>query len=444
MLPGIKLPQALQRFIVRVCYPVLAVLLIVTAIPTWESRTSWNTLVFYTILSLVVSFLAIKTPNVVITLNNAVTFSAILLYGTWAGVWCATIESLIIAFLFRSGVSKILANAGQLLSTVWIVGWTHEWLLRTALPPVLADLLLGLLYFAVNTLLCSLGIAYFSKLRTWTVAKSLVKSGTCTYVLVMVLGGIGARLMESHGIASLLPVLVMFLAMRIIFQQYFHNLNRLQQKMDEVRRLNDTILAAMAASIDARDPYTHGHSYRVAYWGRELARALGLAKKEADEVYYGGILHDIGKIGIEDNILKKEGKLSREEYHKIKQHPVIGYHIVKQAGVFPELLPAIRHHHERYDGKGYPDGLSGQEIPLIARILALSDAFDAMVSDRPYRKGVPVEHALQIIRDNAGTQFDQALAEIFVRLVRSYSKEQLEEVFRQSGQTNVKLSEGAS
>ncbi|UFJ40014.1 HD-GYP domain-containing protein [Brevibacillus humidisoli] len=275
-------------------------------------------------------------------------------------------------------------------------------------------------------------------------AKSLIKDGTLTYVLVMVHGGIGARLIEYYGAPSLLPILVTFVIISIVFHQYFNNLNSLQQKMDEVKHLNDSILTAMAASIDARDPYTHGHSYRVAYWGRELATAIGLSKKEADEVYYGGILHDIGKIGIEDDILNKEGKLSKEEYHKIQQHPVIGYHIVKQAGVFPELLPAIRNHHERVDGKGYPDGLGGTEIPLIARILAISDAFDAMVSDRPYRKGVPVDQALQIIKENAGTQFDAVLAETFVRLVRRYSKEQLEEVFRQSGQINIRLTEGAS
>jgi putative nucleotidyltransferase with HDIG domain len=150
-----------------------------------------------------------------------------------------------------------------------------------------------------------------------------------------------------------------------------------------------------------------------------------------EEVYFGGILHDIGKIGIRDEILNKKGKLSPEEYEKIKQHTVIGYEIVKQAGVFDELLPAIRSHHERLDGTGYPDGLRGDEIPLIARILAISDAFDAMVADRPYRKGLPVEEALQEIQRGAGKQFDAELAGHFIRVVRQLPRGELERLLRQ-------------
>ncbi|MBO8164336.1 MAG: HD-GYP domain-containing protein [Brevibacillus sp.] len=436
--------HTLQGFVVRYCYPLLAFFIVAFAVPAWESRENWDVLIVYTLLSIFVSFTAIRTANFVITLNNAVTFSAVLLYGTWTAIWCAVIEILIIAFLFRSAIPKFLANAGQMLSTVWIVGMVHQWLASLQLPSMLTDTALVFVYFLINTALCSFAISYFSGVKTIHVAKSLVQDGTLTYVLVMVLGGIGARLIEVFGAPALFPILVTFVIMSIVFHQYFNNLNSLQQKMEEIKHLNDSILLAMASSIDARDPYTHGHSYRVAYWGRQLARAIGLSRTEAEQVYYGGILHDIGKIGIEDGILNKEGKLSKEEYHRIKQHPVIGYHIVKQAGVFEELLPAIRHHHERVDGKGYPDGLSGTEIPLIARIIAVTDAFDAMVSNRPYRKGVPVEQALQIIKENAGTQFDADLADTFIRLVKRYSKEELEEVFRNSGQNNIKITEGAS
>jgi putative nucleotidyltransferase with HDIG domain len=258
----------------------------------------------------------------------------------------------------------------------------------------------------------------------------MLKSYSMTYLLIMVVGVLGTRLVAVYGWLALLPSLIAFIFISIVFHNYVDGLHKIEQKMGEVKSLNDSFLTAMAAAIDARDPYTHGHSKRVAFWGRELAAAVGLAKKQIDEVYFGGILHDVGKIGIEDAILNKEGKLTPEEFDRIKQHPVIGYEIVKQSGVFAELLPAIRSHHERIDGKGYPDGLQGDNIPVIARILAISDAFDAMVSDRPYRRGLSIEAALQQIRDGAGSQFDADYAVKFIELLNGYSKVELESLIR--------------
>nr|WP_241254581.1 HD-GYP domain-containing protein [Brevibacillus sp. SYP-B805] len=249
----------------------------------------------------------------------------------------------------------------------------------------------------------------------------------------MLLGGVGSRFVSAFGLQSLIPLGVFFIIIRLVFHQYFDNLNKLEQKVEEIKSLNHSFLTALAASIDARDPYTSGHSQRVAHWGREIANAIGLPKDQADKVYFGGILHDIGKIGIEDGILNKEGNLSDDEFERIKQHTVIGYDIVKQAGVFEELLPAVRSHHERIDGKGYPDGLRGEEIPLVARILAIADAFDAMVSNRPYRQGMPVELALLQIEQGAGTQFDSHLAKEFVRLVRQIPEDELNRILGQGG-----------
>lgn len=229
-----------------------------------------------------------------------------------------------------------------------------------------------------------------------------------------------------------------------MFHQYYNSIEKLHYKVEEVKKLNASFLTAMAASIDARDPYTHGHSHRVAFWGREIAKELGLSPQEVEQVYHGGILHDIGKIGIEDDILNKEGKLTAEEYEKIKEHPVIGYEIIKQAGVFEELLPAIRWHHERIDGMGYPDGLKGEEIPLMARILAVSDAFDAMVSNRPYRDGLPIEVALQMIEENMGSQFDEKIARAFLQLVNRYPREELDAIIKHTGKTHQEILQGAS
>jgi len=173
---------------------------------------------------------------------------------------------------------------------------------------------------------------------------------------------------------------------------------------------------ALAEAVDAKDQYTRGHSQRVAEYARDLARAAGYDDGFVELVFMTGTLHDVGKIGVPDHVLHKDGKLTDEEFEMVKLHPELGEKIVSQIATLGDTLPGIRHHHERYDGGGYPDGLAGDDIPLIARILAVADTFDAMTSDRPYRKGMPVDIALTEIARTAGTQFDPSLASLFVLL----------------------------
>jgi len=175
---------------------------------------------------------------------------------------------------------------------------------------------------------------------------------------------------------------------------------------------------ALAAAVDAKDPYTHGHSDRVAKFASELASYVGASATEIDLIHRCGTLHDVGKIGVPDAILSKPGRLEPEEFRSMQTHPVLGEFIVSKVPQLRELLPGVRHHHERYDGKGYPDGLSGQNIPLIARFLAIADTYDAMTSDRPYRAGLDQEVALCEIEKGAGTQFDPELAPAFAAMMR--------------------------
>ncbi|MFM1651313.1 HD-GYP domain-containing protein [Brevibacillus sp. B_LB10_24] len=428
MRPNIDIRRTLVSLLVRVGYPMAGLAILYTALPYWETREHWGTLIGYTVLTIICTFAPVSTYNARLTLNNAVLFSGILLYGSWIAVWCAILEILIVSSLVRSSVSKAAANAGQMLITVWFASLVRDWMFGAfdASWWVVLDLILILIYWLANTCLVAVGISYFFHAPWLETMTRMVKTGTTTYILLMLIGGLGARLVSAYGIYAFIPLLAQIIAISIVFHRYFGGMKKLEH-------LNDSFLVTLAASIDARDPYTHGHSYRVAHWAREISHVLGLGKAQVDEIYYGGILHDIGKIGIEDEILKKEGKLSKEEYAKIQQHPVIGYQIVRQAGVFDELLPAIRSHHERIDGKGYPDGLRGAEIPLAARILAISDAFDAMVSDRPYRKGIPVEVALERIEEASGTQFDANIAEKFVNIIRNYPPEEFEIIMNKKG-----------
>lgn len=430
-----------KGFVVQVGFVLAAISIFYTSLPAWEPRETWGVLFAYTLLTIFSCFAPIRYSKTILTVNNAVIFSGILLYGLEVGVWAAVIEALIIAFLVRFNLLKTLINSGQLLMTIWTVAVVNEWLGRWELSPILSDLLLAVLYWFVNLILCGLGISYFYRTSWFATIRDMARGFTSTYLLLMVLAGIGARLFESYGVLALIPMLIALLTISFVFHQYYESVQKLQQKVEEVKNLNHGFLTTMAAAIDARDHYTSGHSMRVAHWGREIARQIGLPPEKVEEVYFGGILHDIGKIGIEDEILNKQGKLTPEEYDKIKQHTVIGYEIVKKAGMFHELLPAIRSHHERFDGKGYPDGLAGEEIPLIARILAVSDSFDAMVADRPYRKGLPLEVALQEIRRGAGTQFDPELAHHFVHIINQLPPGELEGMLGQQDSPEVPLKE---
>ena len=177
-------------------------------------------------------------------------------------------------------------------------------------------------------------------------------------------------------------------------------------------------IQALAAAVDAKDPYTQGHSQRVAEYAVALAGRAGLTADEVALVHMTGTLHDVGKIGVPDAILKKPGRMDDEERRVMETHPALGEVIVRKAPKLAAALPGVRHHHERWDGGGYPDGLAGEQIPLLARILALADTFDAMTSDRPYRKGLSWDTALGEVARGAGTQFDPSLAPLFVSLMR--------------------------
>ena len=174
---------------------------------------------------------------------------------------------------------------------------------------------------------------------------------------------------------------------------------------------------ALANAIDAKDKYTHGHSTRVAFLSREIAKEAGLSDDECAQVYFAALLHDVGKIGIRDEVINKTGKLTDEEFEHIKTHTTQGSQILASIRHSPYLSVGAHYHHERYDGRGYPEGLAGEEIPVIARIIAVADAYDAMTSDRSYRNALSNEKVRDEIVKGIGKQFDKKYAEILLRLM---------------------------
>jgi len=176
-------------------------------------------------------------------------------------------------------------------------------------------------------------------------------------------------------------------------------------------------LSALTSAIDAKDSYTHGHSKRVTELSVDLGKEVALTKSELEDIRLAGMLHDIGKIGIPENILNKPGRLTNDEFEVIKSHPDLGIRILTKVEFLSAVIPMILHHHERYDGRGYPMGLKGENIPLCARIIAIADTFDAMTSDRPYRKAMDISSALAEIAHCKGSQFDPDIAEAFVKMM---------------------------
>lgn len=193
----------------------------------------------------------------------------------------------------------------------------------------------------------------------------------------------------------------------------------LKDTYDKLEKAYLESIETLRYTVEAKDAYTRGHSDRVSAYSVLLGEKLGLSEKELNDLKIGGLFHDIGKIGVPDSILLKDSKLTDDEYSEIKNHPAIGAHILSNATIFSDIIPIVKHHHERFDGFGYPGKLKGEEIPYLARITAVADAFDAMTSKRTYRNSLPLDIVKAEIEKCKGTQFDPECADAFLDILNS-------------------------
>jgi len=192
---------------------------------------------------------------------------------------------------------------------------------------------------------------------------------------------------------------------------------QLSDSVDELQRAYTATLEAFSGMLDARDSETEGHSQRVVRCAVAIGKAMGISAEEMASLEVGALLHDIGKVGVSDQILRKNGPLTAEEWLEMRKHPEIGFGLTSRISFLDHASPIVRHHHERWDGTGYPDGLCGENIPLAARIFAVADSFDAMVSDRPYRRGLPLEQIIGELQRGTSTQFDPQVVDVFIPLL---------------------------
>lgn len=195
--------------------------------------------------------------------------------------------------------------------------------------------------------------------------------------------------------------------------------DELKDTYDKLERAYMESIQTLRYTVEAKDTYTRGHSDRVSEFSILIGKHLGLSNEDLKVLQIGGLFHDIGKIGVPDSILLKEGKLTDDEYSEIKNHPTIGAHILSNATIFQNIIPIVKHHHEKYDGNGYPSKLKGEDIPYFARIAAIADTFDAMTSKRTYRDALPLEVVIAEIERCKGTQFDPKLADVFLDILKN-------------------------
>lgn len=384
------------------------------------SQSNWPLLLGLTVAAAAFDLFRLEAPTgQSVTLTSAVRYVAILLGGAPLAVWVAALSQLTSAMILGNDLRRSLFNTSQVIITVTSAAYVFQALggdpssLSSSLLPALGASLTYLVVnsFCISTLFVLLQNKPF--LQTWS---GMLQSGLETYLVIQAVGLIAAFVVVGGGWAWAAFLLVLLALLQRVLSRYYGALKR-SAESSRLREVQDSMLSALVAALDARDPYTRGHSARVSHVAGLLAQEIGLDPKRREDLKYASLLHDVGKIGIPDATLRKDGPLSPAERALMMEHPVRGIQILQRVNVSPNVMPAIKHHHEWYNGGGYPEGIKGDMIPLEARIIAVADAFDAMTSDRPYRKGMPWSEAINRLNQGRSVQFDPILVDALVRIV---------------------------
>lgn len=377
-------------------------------------------LLFWTVLTIIVESLLIPLPNneMGVSVGSAINLASIVVGGPLIGTTSSFLGLLFRCFrvpeygythalntpyyvtIFNLSQSVVVTSAMGVIY-VGTGGRVGEFfLLQTILIVVVGTIF--------NTIIISGLISILDKQQFIRVWYSNIKGVFASAIAVGTIGIIIALAFISYGYGAVILFFGPLLLARYSFKLYI-----------ETRNLYLSTIQAFNSAMEAKDPYTSGHASRVEGYAIKLAESYGLSMDKVQNIKNAAILHDIGKIGINDNILHKATALTKKEYEEIMRHPSIGAEIISKVDFLKKISGIIKYHHERYDGKGYPDGLSGNDIPIEAYILSIADSYDAMTSDRPYRDALTKEEALHEIRNHAGTQFHPDLAEKFAEILNT-------------------------
>jgi len=407
--------ERLKPFIIYLSLLVLIAARIM--IVSWDT-TIWQrvtTILLFTCLAFFAEILPIRLPKYgEVTVGFAILMASILVLGTKASIWVAFLAYLFseLKGIFKKPFYKMLCNISVYVIMIGLSGFIYEFLggkpghidLYHNFFPIVV---LVFTYLLINVSLITIGFSILNGEHLLKIFSSNFKWALPNYLALAPLGILLAIIYINVGSPGILLFLVPLLIARHSFQLYMN-----------MRKVYLETIQALATTIEAKDPYTRGHSERVALYASIIAEEMNLPEDFLNILNFAALLHDIGKIGIPDEILNKPGKLSEDEFDKIKTHPVVGANIVENIDFLAQASSYIRFHHERQNGRGYPEGLNGEDIPLGAAILAVADAFDAMTSDRPYRKAWDMENTLCEIESNSGIQFRPDVVEALKKAVK--------------------------
>lgn len=373
----------------------------------------WLIFAFFLAISIFAEFIPVDLPMAgSITIGFPIDFVLILVYGPALAMLISAISAIISEVLEKkTSWYKIIFNASQYALSVGIAGIAYQYVggvvgFQNFFKYILAAALCALVYCFINLILVTLVIFLDRGGRIATIWRINFKDILSSYLAEAPIGFLMAIVYVEVGIFGILLFFLPLLLARRSFELY-----------TKMRKVYLDTIRALAAAIDAKDPYTKGHSERVAETSVALAQVLNLPGREIENIEYTALLHDIGKIGIADNILGKNSSLTDKEFDKIKEHTVMGAKIIEPVDFLKNSFEAIYHHHEKYNGAGYPDGLKEKDIPLSARIIAVADAYDAMGSDRPYRKKLNKDKILKELKDQSGKQFDPEIVKALISIL---------------------------
>ena len=374
----------------------------------------WWVLTFFIILNTIAEFMPVELPvggNV--TIGFPIDFVVILIYGPAFAI-CVTFMGEILGDIFNRKTIwyKTLFNASQYALSAGIAGIVYQGLGGVVGAANLSNYIVpaaicAISYFLINSNLFMIGFSLSEEVSILSVWEKQIRGAIVTYISLAPIGFIMALVYTSIGVWGIILFFFPLFLARRSFELY-----------TKMRKMYLETIRALAAAIDAKDPYTKGHSERVAETSVALAQELNLSGRDIENIEYTALLHDIGKIGIADSILGKKDSLTSQEFDKIKEHTIMGANIIEPIDFLKNSYWAIYHHHERYNGGGYPDGLKAKDIPLCARIIGVADAYDAMGSDRPYRKKLSKEKILKEFTEQSGKQFDPQIVNALMLILK--------------------------
>jgi len=409
--PG-AIASRLAWYLVPSFLAALPVLLALFGSPEVKQGTvdPWGIGIWFVLL-LVAEALPVPLPKGgTVTIASVLDVAAILLFGPWiAGALdlLSTIPAQLVLLRQRPGAA--LLNAGLYASTTILAGSAYLAAGGALGAPRVADfgpiLVAGALYFALNTGWVSLVLGARTREPARTIWRQQFRDGLPQHLLAIGFGLLFAQVRVVAGIPGVLLLVVPLFLARYALRLYA-----------DLREDLVSFVRALSVALDAVDPYTHEHSVRVADYSVRVARHLALPESEVEMIHYAALVHDIGKIAQRPDVIRKPGGLDDEERRLMMRHPEAGARIVGQIRSLRDAAAMVRTHHWRPDGSGYPPGLTEADVPLGARIIHACDAFDAMTSDRPYRRGLPVARALSELTRHAGTQFDEEIVAALVEL----------------------------